>query len=245
MRFENRFAIVTGGANGIGASTAELFAREGATVSIWDMDETGKTTVEKIEAFGGRARYQKVDVRHPEQVNKAIDELLMDVKTIDILINNAGIARDKSLLKMDLEDWNSVIDINLTGVFNCTKAVAGHMKENGYGRIISASSIVGRRGSFGQSNYAASKGGIIAMTKGWAMELGPFGITVNCIAPGFIDTEMTQQIPLDIRQKFIDGIPVKRIGLPQDIAQGYLYLASEEAGFVNGTCLGIDGGAAR
>jgi len=245
MRLKNKTAIITGGANGIGASTAQLFASHGAVVSIWDSNERGQEVANEIREQGGNATYKKVDVRDLEKVENAFNELLSETGSVEILINNAGIARDKSLLKMESEDWKNVIDVNLTGVFNCTKAVAGHMKEKGYGRIISASSIVGRRGSFGQTNYAASKGGVIAMTKGWAMELGPFGITVNCIAPGFIDTEMTQQIPSDIRQKFIEGIPVRRMGFPEDIAQGYLYLASEEAGFVNGTCLGIDGGAAR
>ncbi len=245
MRLQNKVAIITGGAGGIGASTAYLFAKEGASISIWDMDIKGEDTAAAIVNRGGKAIFQKVDVSKLEEVENAFIKTMEAFNSVEILINNAGIARDKSLLKMGSDDWKNVIDVNLTGVFNCTKAVAGQMKEKGYGRIISASSIVGRRGSFGQTNYAASKGGVIAMTKGWAMELGPFGITVNCIAPGFIDTEMTQQIPSDIRQKFIEGIPVKRMGFPEDIAQGYLYLASEEAGFVNGTCLGIDGGAAR
>lgn len=239
MNFKNRVAIITGGSSGIGASTARKLHSCGVEAVIWDVQD-GTALAEEL---GGL--FIHTDVADLHQIENAFEQTLSRFGHVDILINNAGIARDKSLLKMETDTWQQVLDVNLTGVFQCTRVVAGHMKERKYGRIVSASSIVGRRGSFGQSNYAAAKGGIIAMTKGWALELGPHGITVNCIAPGFVDTEMTQGIPDDIRRTFIDSIPVRRVGTPEDIANGYVFLSSDDSGFINGTCLGIDGGVAR
>jgi 3-oxoacyl-[acyl-carrier protein] reductase len=164
---------------------------------------------------------------------------------IDILINNAGITKDRTLLKMSDEEWDDVIAVNLTGVFNCTRAIAPIMKEQNYGRIVSASSNVAIRGNYGQTNYVATKSAIIGMTKVWAMELGRYGITVNCIAPGFIHTAMTDAMPEEVRKQSIPHIPLGKWGYPDDIANGYLYLASDEASFVSGICLTIDGGAAR
>lgn len=239
MKFINRVAVVTGGSAGIGAATVRKFRENNVEVAIWDVQD-GSVLADEFNAL-----FISVDVTDQEQVETALERTIQRFGHVDILVNNAGIARDKSLLKMDPATWQQVIDVNLTGVFRCTQVVAAHMKERGYGRIVSASSIVGRRGSFGQSNYAAAKGGIIAMTKGWAMELGPHGITVNCIAPGYVDTDMTKGIPEDIKQTFIDNIPVKRIGTPDDIAHGYIFLCADDSGFINGTCLGIDGGVAR
>jgi len=164
---------------------------------------------------------------------------------IDILINNAGITRDRTLLNMTNQEWDDVISVNLTGVFNCTRAVAPIMKEQNYGRIVSASSNVAIRGNFGQTNYVATKSAIIGMTKVWAMELGRYNITVNCIAPGYITTAMTEAMPEKVRTESIPLIPLGKWGVPDDIANGYLYLASDEASFVSGICLTIDGGAAR
>jgi len=242
-RLENKVAIISGGARGIGRATAELFCQHGAKVQIWDVLENGEEIANELTAKGFSASFRKVNVADYTEVDKAVTELQNEFGTIDILINNAGITRDASLLKMTIDQWQQVINVNLNGVFNCTKVVASIMKEQGYGRIISASSIVGIYGNFGQTNYVASKSAVIGMTKTWAKELGRYGITVNCIAPGFIETEMTAGIPDEYRKPMVDKIPVKRAGKPQDIANGYLYLASDEASFVNGICLSIDGGA--
>jgi 3-oxoacyl-[acyl-carrier protein] reductase len=161
---------------------------------------------------------------------------------IDILINNAGITRDATLLKMTAEQWNQVIGVNLTGVFNCTKAVAPQMVERGKGRIINASSLVGITGNFGQTNYAASKAGLIGMTQTWARELGPKGITVNAVAPGFIATDMVKKMPEKVLQAMREKTPMRRLGEPRDIANAYLFLASDEADFINGAVIRVDGG---
>jgi 3-oxoacyl-[acyl-carrier protein] reductase len=161
---------------------------------------------------------------------------------IDILINNAGITRDATLLKMTPEQWNQVIAVNLSGVFHCTKAVALHMVERGKGKIINTSSIVGISGNFGQTNYAATKAGLIGMTKTWARELGPKGITVNAVAPGFIATEMVKKMPEKVLQGMRERTPMRRLGEPRDVANAYLFLASDEADFINGAVLSVDGG---
>lgn len=242
-RLKNRVAIITGGARGIGKATAELFCKNGAKVQIWDVLPNGTELVNELKNAGFDVSFRSVNVANFDEVEMAANELRNELGSIDILINNAGITRDSSLLKMTFDQWQQVINVNLNGVFNCTKAVAGIMKDQGKGRIISASSIVGIYGNFGQTNYVASKSAVIGMTKTWAKELGRYGITVNCIAPGFIETEMTAGIPDEYRQPMIEKIPVKRAGQPNDIANGYLYLASDEASFVNGICLSIDGGA--
>jgi 3-oxoacyl-[acyl-carrier protein] reductase len=242
-RLKNRVAIITGGARGIGKATAELFCKNGAKVQIWDVLPNGTELVNELKNAGFDVSFRSVNVANFDEVEMAANELKNELGSIDILINNAGITRDSSLLKMTFDQWQQVINVNLNGVFNCTKAVAGIMKDQGKGRIISASSIVGIYGNFGQTNYVASKSAVIGMTKTWAKELGRYGITVNCIAPGFIETEMTAGIPDEYRQPMIEKIPVKRAGQPNDIANGYLYLASDEASFVNGICLSIDGGA--
>lgn len=245
MRLTNKTAIVTGGAAGIGAATAELFAKEGATVFIWDTDEAGASLAEACRKQQLDVHFMQVSVADKAAVEAATTKVKELKGRIDILINNAGITRDKTLLKMQEEDWEKVLAVNLTGVFNCTQAVAHHMKEQQYGRIVSASSNVGLRGNYGQTNYVASKSAIIGMTKVWALELGRFGITANCIAPGFIETKMTDSIPEEVKQKMVPLIPAGHWGKPIDIAYGYLYLASDEAAYVNGICLTIDGGSAR
>lgn len=242
MRLKDRVAIITGGARGIGRAIVEVFSKEGATVLIWDVVDAGEETAKDLQGQGYPVEFYRVDVSNAQEVQDTVDVIMNKYGRIDILGNNAGILRDKSFLKMSHVEWQQVIDVNLTGVFNCTKAVAPAMKEAGYGRIITTSSIVGITGAFGQTNYSAAKGGIIAMTKSWAKELGRHGITANAIAPGFIKTAMTDSIPDEIRQAGINQIPVKRIGEPEDIAYGYLYLASEEAGFVSGHTLSINGG---
>ncbi len=245
MRLKNKVAIITGGASGIGLATAKLFAKEGAKVIIWDLSQKGQDAAYELNSKGHTAVFAKVSVADKEQVLKATEAARKQFGRIDILINNAGITKDRTLLKMTSEEWDDVISINLTGVFNCTQAVAPIMKEQNYGRIVSASSNVAIRGNYGQTNYVATKSAIIGLVKVWALELGRFGITANCIAPGFIKTAMTDAIPEDVRKGMITHIPAGRWGEPEDIANGYLYLASDEASFVNGICLTIDGGAAR
>ncbi|MEZ4888428.1 MAG: 3-oxoacyl-ACP reductase FabG [Chitinophagales bacterium] len=245
MRLANKVAIVTGGARGIGKAIAELFAKEGATVVIWDLLDVGQETAEGIQANGGKASFQKISVTDKEQVEAAAKAVFEENGRLDILINNAGILRDKTLLKMSDDEWATSIHVNLSGVFYCTRAVVPYMQQNQYGRIVSASSTTGLRGNYGQTNYAAAKAGIIGMTKTWATELGKYGITANAIAPGYTLTEMTASIPEEISKGFIQQIPVRMAAEPIDIAYGYLYLASEEARFVSGICLPIDGGVTR
>jgi len=245
MRLKDKVALITGGANGIGLATAERFAKEGAQIILWDLSDKGNDVAERLKREGRNAIFKKVSVTNEDEVHKAVAEAHAHFGRIDILINNAGITKDRTLLKMSKQEWDDVIAVNLTGVFNCTQAVAPIMKEQNYGRIVSASSNVAIRGNFGQTNYVATKSAIIGMTKVWALELGKYNITVNCIAPGFITTAMTDLMPEEVRQQSLSQIPLGKWGVPDDIANGYLYLASDEASFVSGICLTIDGGAAR
>ena len=245
MRLKNKVALITGGANGIGLATANRFAKEGAKIILWDVSEKGVEVVEQLNREGYHAMFTNVSVADQGQVLQAVEAAQKHFGHIDILINNAGITKDRTLLKMSKEEWDDVISVNLTGVFNCAQAVVPIMKAQNYGRIVSASSNVAIRGNYGQTNYVATKSAIIGMTKVWAMELGRFGITANCIAPGFIQTAMTDAMPEEVRKQSLAHIPVGKWGVPDDIANGYLYLASDEASFVTGICLTIDGGAAR
>lgn len=245
MRLKGKVALISGGANGIGLATTRRFAREGARIILLDLSEKGNEVIGDLKREGHDALLQMVSVADELAVQKAVEEAHKHFGRIDILINNAGITRDRTLLKMSQQEWNEVMAVNLTGVFNCTQAVAPIMKDQNYGRIISASSNVAIRGNFGQTNYVATKAAIIGMTKVWAMELGKYGITVNCIAPGFIHTAMTDKMPEEVQQQSLSQIPLGKWGLPDDIANGYLYLASDEASFVSGICLTIDGGASR
>lgn len=245
MRLKDKIALITGGANGIGLATTERFAREGAKIILWDVSDKGNDVAVQLNKDGYEIAFNKVSVTDTVDVQRAVGEAMQQFGRIDILINNAGITRDRTLLKMSREEWDDVISVNLTGVFNCTQAVAPIMKDQNYGRIVSASSNVAIRGNFGQTNYVATKSAIIGMTKVWAMELGRYNITVNCIAPGFITTAMTDAMPEEVKRQSIPHIPLGKWGVPEDIANGYLYLASDEASFVSGICLTIDGGAAR
>jgi len=245
MRLKDKIALITGGANGIGLATTERFVKEGAKVVLWDVSDKGKDVAAQLTKDGYQIVFNKVSVSDTDDVQRAMGEAIQQFGRIDILINNAGITRDRTLLKMSRKEWDDVISVNLTGVFNCTQAVAPIMKDQNYGRIVSASSNVAIRGNFGQTNYVATKSAIIGMTKVWAMELGRYNITVNCIAPGFITTAMTDAMPEEVKRQSIPHIPLGKWGMPDDIANGYLYLASDEASFVSGICLTIDGGAAR
>ncbi len=244
MRLKDKVAIITGGARGIGKATAEIFTKEGATVIIWDMLDEGEKTAADLRLAGFNAEFQKISVTDVPALEAAAQSIVDKYGKIDIIINNAGITRDKSFLKMSHDEWQQVIDVNLTGVFNCTKAVAPHMVMRNYGRIICTSSIVGVHGAFGQTNYAAAKAGLIAMCRTWSKELGSKGITANAVAPGFILTDMTDAIPAEIREQQIRAIPARRAGLPEDIAYTYLFLASDEASYINGQVIGVNGGVA-
>lgn len=237
FRLDQKTAIITGASKGIGKAVAEVFKKAGAKIIIWDVDTEGKKVAQQLEG----AFYQ-VDTADRKALEKTMAQVVADYGRIDILINNAGILRDASFKKMTDDLWDKVIDVNLTGVYNCAKVVLPYMKGQKYGRIINASSIAGIYGNFGQTNYAAAKAGVIGFTKSLAREVAKEGITVNAIAPGYIQTDMTATIPQEFQEKIIASIPVRRAGKPEDIAHAYLYLASEEASFVNGTVLQVDGG---
>lgn len=242
-RLSNKVAIITGAARGIGKATALRFAQEGAAIAIWDINEAlGVATAQELVDAGYKAKFYAVNATDFAAVTTTAEAVNADFGQIDILVNNAGITADSSLKKMTPEQFQKVIDVNLTGVFNCTKAVSTYMLARKYGRILNASSVVGWQGNFGQTNYVATKAGVIGMTKVWARELGRKGITVNAVAPGFINTEMIQTVPQDYIDKLKGATPVGRLGETEDIANAYLYLASDEASFVNGITLEVDGG---
>jgi len=235
-RIDGRVAVITGGARGIGAETARVFRGAGATVVTWDTSDGAD---------------ERVDVTDSRAVDAAVAATVAKLGGIDILVNNAGILRDGLLVKikdgelvgrMEEAQFDAVISVNLKGVFLCGQAVAPVMIKKGWGRILNASSVVGLYGNFGQSNYVATKAGVIGLTKVWARELGPKGITVNAVAPGFIATEMVRQMPEQILKSMVERTPVRRMGEPRDVANAYLFLASDEASFINGAVLSVDGG---
>ncbi len=242
-RLKDKIAIITGGARGIGKAAVKKFSSEGATVIIWDVnDQAAEQTAEEINKTGGKVEYAHVDITSFESVSAAAEAVHNKYKQIDILINNAGITKDSTLAKMTPDQWQQVINVNLTGVFNCTKSVIPYMIENKYGKIVNTSSIVGLYGNFGQTNYVASKSGIIGMTKVWARELGRKGINVNAVAPGFIATEMVETVPEKVIEMLKEKTPLGRLGNPDDIADAYLFLSSDEAKYINGAVLSVDGG---
>lgn len=241
-RAQDKVVIITGGASGIGRVSALRFAAEGATVIIWDIDTTkAEATRAEIASLGGQAVVMKVNTTQPEQAAAAAKAAHDQFGRIDVLINNAGITRDARLSKMTLAQWQQVIDVNLTGVFVCTQAVAPYMEAQQSGRIINTSSVVGLYGNFGQANYAATKAGLIGLTKTLARELGRYNITVNAVAPGFMATDMLATIPEKVLEGLKARTPLGRLGKPEDIAAAYLFLASDEASYVSGTVLSVDG----
>ena len=241
-KLQGQVAIITGGARGIGEGVCEVFCREGATVAMWDVLD-GSKVIERISNLGGNIFYQNVDVTSKKSVNKAVNFIINNYCKIDILINNAGIIRDKSFMKMTENDWDDVVNVNLKSLFIVSKAVLPFMKESGYGRIVSASSINGFQGAFGQTNYTATKAGISGFTRSLCKEVGKYGITVNAVAPGLIKSVMTESMPNNVIEAGINMIPVKRIGTPEDMGQAYLFLASKESGFISGITLHANGGA--
>lgn len=240
-RLKEKVVIITGGARGIGLAAVNKFLQEGAAVTIWDIsEEDGKRALENLKGKG-EVYFSKVDTTNPDSVHNALNEQLKRSSKIDVLINNAGITRDATVKKMTLAEWQQVIDVNLTGVFNCTQAIVPTMIEQASGCIINTSSVVGLYGNFGQANYAATKSGLIGLTKTLAKELGKYNITVNAVAPGFIATDMIKTIPEKVIDMMVAKTPLARLGKPEDIANAYAFLASAEANFISGTVLSVDG----
>ena len=249
MRLDNKVALITGGAAGIGKATAERFAQEGAIAIICDVNEEAGR--EAVKTLGPQASFYNVNVADRQAVQTWVDDVVAKYGRVDILVNNAGILRDSLLVKvkdgelvkqMAEVDFDMVLAVNLKGVFNCTQAVAPVMIRQNSGVILSASSVVGLDGNFGQTNYVASKAGVVGMTKVWARELGRYNIRVNSVAPGFITTEMIAGMPENILAGMKERTPLRRLGRPADIANAYLFLASDEASFITGVTLRVDGG---
>ncbi|MFH1479020.1 MAG: 3-oxoacyl-[acyl-carrier-protein] reductase [Candidatus Omnitrophota bacterium] len=243
VALEGKVALITGGARGIGRDIALRFAGEGADVALCDVDlEAAQAAAREIQDLGRSSLAFKVDVTSSKDVQDMVDKILDKFNKIDILINNAGITRDNLVLRMSEEDWDKVIAVNLKGAFLCTKIVSKAMLKQRSGKIVSLASIIGIMGNAGQANYAASKAGIIGLTKSVAKELAPRGITVNAIAPGFIRTAMTDKLPEDIQKKMLDAIPLKRFGEAKDVADLALFLSSEDSSYITGQVIKIDGG---
>ncbi|MDA8212494.1 MAG: 3-oxoacyl-[acyl-carrier-protein] reductase [Clostridia bacterium] len=243
MNVSNKAVIITGGARGIGYASVTAFARRGAKVVIADYDQSaGEEAVARLKAQNLDAVFTAVDVTDRASVMAMVEKALAHYQRIDVLINNAGITADSLLVKMTEEQFDKVIAVNLKGTFNCTQAVVPMMISQGKGTIINTSSVIGLYGNIGQTNYAATKAGVIGMTKSWAKELGRKGINVNAVAPGFIITEMSAKVPEKILKSMEEKTPLGRLGSVEDVANAYLFLASEEAAYINGTVLSVDGG---
>lgn len=243
MRLANKVSIITGAAQGIGEATALKFAKEGAKVVVCDMNPAGvEAVVNQIREQGGEAIGFTVDVTKPDTIAAAVNGTMAKYGRIDTLINNAGIVMDATLKKMTEAQWDKVIDVNLKGVFNCTKAVVDIMLEQKSGAIVNASSIVGLFGNFGQTNYAAAKFGVIGMAKTWARELGRKGVRVNSVCPGFIATKILKDMPADVIKSMEDRVPMGRLGKPEEIANTFAFLASDEASYINGAVIEVTGG---
>jgi len=244
MKLKDKVAVVTGGARGLGRAIAQAFLAEGAVVVITDIDEESvRRTAEELSA-AGRAEGVPMDVSQFDAVQQAMAGIIEKYGRVDILVNNAGITADAQLVKMTEEQFDKVVAVNLKGVFCCAKAVVGSMIEQGYGRIINISSVTAHNGNFGQTNYAATKAGVISMAQTWAKELGKKGVTANAVAPGYTATEMVKKVPETILDSITGKTPVRRLGKPEEIAAVCVYLASDEAAFVNGAVLRVDGGLA-
>jgi len=242
-RLSNKICLITGAAQGIGLATAETFAREGATVIVADLKpEAVADAVRRCQALGAQAEGHALDVTERERVDAVVAQVLARHGRIDVLVNNAGITQDARLQKMTIEQFDRVIDVNLRGVFHCAQAVADAMVRQGHGVILNASSVVGLYGNFGQTNYAASKFGVIGFTKTWARELGPKGIRVNAVAPGFIETPILATIPDKVLDEMRQRVPLHRLGRPEEIASVYAFLASDDASYVNGAVIEVSGG---
>jgi 3-oxoacyl-[acyl-carrier protein] reductase len=247
-----RVVVITGAVAGIGRATALRFAEDGARIAAWDVsDKTAPQLESAIKWAGGESLFNAVDVTDANAVEAAVAAVIARWGRIDVLINNAGIVRDAQLVKwnggspqsiMTEDTWDSVIDVNLKGVFLCTRAVVPHMIKGGGGVILSAASVVGLHGNFGQTNYVASKAGVIGMTQTWARELGKHKIRVNAVAPGFIATDMVKAMPEKVLDALVARTPLGRMGTPEDVANTYYWLASDQAAFIHGAVISVDGG---
>ena len=249
MRLKDKVCIITGGAAGIGKATAEKFYAEGAKVIICDLNQAAGDAL--VAQLGENARYYQVNVTDRQAVQAFVDQVVAEFGRVDVLINNAGITKDGQFVKfkegelvgqMSEEAFDAVVAVNLKGVFNCTQAVTPYMIKQGGGAITSASSVVGLYGNFGQTNYAATKFGVIGMTKTWARELGKYQIRVNAVAPGFILTEMVLKMPENVLANMAANAPLKRLGKPEEIANVYCWLSSDEASYIHGAVISVDGG---
>jgi 3-oxoacyl-[acyl-carrier protein] reductase len=243
LKLAGKVALVTGGAQGIGRAIAFLLARNGADMAVSDINlEKAQDTVKEIEEAGRRAMAIRVDVANSEEVERMVQTILERFGHIDILVNNAGIARDRLILRMTEEDWDAVLNVNLKGTFNCTKAVVKHMSRQRSGKIVSIASVVGEMGNAGQANYSASKAGVIGFTKTIAREFAQRGINANAIAPGYIETSMTDVLPEKSKEELKRLIPLDRLGRPEDVAEAVLFLVSETSSYITGEVLNVNGG---
>ena len=249
MDRENHTALITGASRGIGAAIALRLAADGADIAINyvevdDRDNAAEAdaVAEQVRDLGCEAICVEADVTDREAVADMVEYVKERLGPVDILVNNAGITLDRTMRKLPPEDWDRVLAVNLTGAFNCARAAVEDMTERGWGRIISVSSVVALAGNFGQTNYAASKAGLLGLTKSLAREVARKGVTVNAVAPGFIETEMTRAIPEDVVERIIEGIPIGAMGLPEDVAHAVAFLASDEARYITGHVLSVNGG---
>lgn len=243
MRLANKVAVITGAASGIGLATAEKFAAEGATVIVCDLGQAGvDAAVKAVTDKGGKAEGYIVDVTNKEQINAMRDAVLAKHGRIDVLVNNAGIVMDAQLVKMTEEQFDKVVDINLKGTYNMARALVDTMVAQGSGVILNASSVVGVYGNFGQTNYAATKFGVIGFVKTWSRELGKKGIRVNAVCPGFVATPILKDMPEKVLADMAAKVPMKRLAEPSEIANVYAFLASDEASYINGAALEVTGG---
>jgi len=243
LKLAGKVALVTGAAQGIGKAVALLLARNGADIVVSDINlEKAEETAKEVQALGRKALATKVDVATLSDVEKMVEAILVQFGKVDILVNNAGIARDKLILRMTEEDWDAVLNINLKGTFNCTKAVVRHMSKQRSGKIVNIASVVGEMGNAGQGNYAASKAGVIGFTKTIAREFAQRGINVNAIAPGYIETPMTDALPDKAKEELKRLIPMDRLGKPEDVAEAVLFLVSEASSYITGHVLNVNGG---
>ena len=245
MRLQNKVAVITGAASGIGLATAVKFAQEGAFIAICDLNQAGiDAAIKEVEAVGGQALGYIVDVTKPDQIAAMRDALLAEKGRIDVLVNNAGIVMDAQLIKMTEDQFDKVIDINLKGTYNMARALVDTMVAQGAGVILNASSVVGVYGNFGQTNYAATKFGVIGMVKTWAKELGKKGIRANAVCPGFVATPILKAMPEKVLQGMEEKVPMRRLADPSEIANVYAFLASDEASYINGAAIEVTGGLA-
>ena len=245
FNLEDRVALVTGAVGGIGQAIALQLAEAGATVGLnylVEPDDVANSFLNEFKGKGHRGSLYKADVSKFEETTQLVEKVSKDYGRVDILVNNAGITIDRTLKNMTPDQWEKVLAVDLSSVFNCSKALIAQMLERGYGRIISISSVVGQKGNFGQTNYAAAKAAIIGFTKSLALETAKKGITVNAVAPGFVRTAMTRQMPKEVLDKVVDSIPVGRMAEPREIARAVLFLADEDSSYITGQVLAVNGG---